>query len=850
MKYNAKDYLLDFARNQDYWLQALIYEAIETKGDISKERKNEIFTCLQNSSEIEFEIPNTDNKNDEKQIRFIKLIHKKGVNALEPNQTIKFSKNVTILYGMNGAGKSGYFKVLNEVVGGNQRKEVFPNIYSDTTSTIDVQIEYQDENHNLEVLNWDGTTRSIPSFNKCKVFDTSYLNGLLDTRQTDSTLIQPLGLHLFTYLVDIVDIYKQQLINNANHKRVIKPDIDLRYILSEDIRQTFTSHDLTPERKSKIEKLFPFSNEKSDLLKKLKTELESIKQINIQDKITLHKNYKQDIEGLRADLNQASKTLEQHVKDVKYFIQEYKEKAQASHKSRQQFEVLNQIPSNDTKDWKDFILAGEKYAKTITNSEDVCVYCRQVLRDDTSINIVKSYSSFLRDKSEQALKKVLDEMEIKKQLIERLPIDFKLPPNINHLFKEDNIDGKSINEIVIEIEKNHSAIKAKLIDNLDSKENGQATNLKSCDKLIAYLDGQISKLQSKLDTFSDEEKSKKERLQSIENQVSEILENESISNQKTIIEEWFRISEEERKIRNKAHYINTKSLSSLSKKAHTNLLTKSLKLTFNEELAKIGYPNLDVDIKSAGTKKGRSSTKLVLTKDKEVKLILSEGEQKAVALALFIAEIRLQKTTNPIILDDPVNSLDHKIAGKFTERILELDNQIILFNHNRLFLDAFETSKVNHICKTTESDCNNNKGKHIKVYSVISQGRNSKGILRNYKGNYARNHIREAKRLLQSIPFTEEMKTASLLRVTVECLIDEVIFNHQIPTRFSNKNSRIAWQDLKEMKNGSTIIDTLEKIHSRVSGGEMHNGTEKKENPISAEEFNQMINDLENIMQN
>ncbi len=95
---------------------------------------------------------------------------------------------------------------------------------------------------------------------------------------------------------------------------------------------------------------------------------------------------------------------------------------------------------------------------------------------------------------------------------------------------------------------------------------------------------------------------------------------------------------------------------------------------------------------------------------------------------MFIAEAKIQKSKNPIILDDPVNSLDHRIAGKFAQRLLKLDNQVILFNHNRLFLDAFEAAKGNHICKTIDSACNDKKGKHIRVYKVNSEGQNTKGV--------------------------------------------------------------------------------------------------------------------------
>jgi hypothetical protein len=43
----------------------------------------------------------------------------------------------------------------------------------------------------------------------------------------------------------------------------------------------------------------------------------------------------------------------------------------------------------------------------------------------------------------------------------------------------------------------------------------------------------------------------------------------------------------------------------------------------------------------------------------------------------------------------------------------------------------------------------------------------------------------------------------------------------------SNKNSRIAWAELKKLNNDSNIIDKLETIHGRVSGGAMHNGVQK-----------------------
>ncbi|MDA3860022.1 MAG: AAA family ATPase, partial [Melioribacteraceae bacterium] len=366
--------------------------------------------------------------------------------------------------------------------------------------------------------------------------------------------------------------------------------------------------------------------------------------------------------------------------------------------------------------------------------------------------------------------------------------------------------------------------------------------------ITAKLNSISNAIETEIDKLSDDNTKKASKIEELEKSLKLLQENESIGKQKENIKNWFDIDETEKRFKNKTSKINTTKITTLSKTAHNVLLTETLKQYFTDELNSLGYKNLNVKIEDAKGGKGTSSTKLTLSKNNDIKAILSEGEQKAVALALFIAEIKIQKSKNPIILDDPVNSLDHKIAGKFAQRLLKIDNQVILFNHNRLFLDAFETSKGNHICKTIASDCNKSKGKHIRVYQVSSEGQNAKGILTNYKSNKAKEHILTAKNLLSKSPFEDELKVASLLRKSVECVIDEVVFNNQLPTKYSNKNSRIAWSELKKLKNDNKIIDNLETIHGRVSGGEMHNGTENEENPIEVGEFNTMISVIENIL--
>jgi hypothetical protein len=90
--------------------------------------------------------------------------------------------------------------------------------------------------------------------------------------------------------------------------------------------------------------------------------------------------------------------------------------------------------------------------------------------------------------------------------------------------------------------------------------------------------------------------------------------------------------------------------------------------------------------------------------------VLSEGEQKVLALADFLAEARLTGITAPIIFDDPVNSLDHRRIKEVADRVtlLAQAEQVIVFTHDILFatslLARFEKSKLCTYYQVTDED--------------------------------------------------------------------------------------------------------------------------------------------------
>src|SRR5208282_968117 len=68
--------------------------------------------------------------------------------------------------------------------------------------------------------------------------------------------------------------------------------------------------------------------------------------------------------------------------------------------------------------------------------------------------------------------------------------------------------------------------------------------------------------------------------------------------------------------------------------------------------------------------------------------ILSEGEQRAVALADFLTEIALNPANAGIVLDDPVTSQDHQRKERVARRLVgeAKIRQVIVFTHDLVFL--------------------------------------------------------------------------------------------------------------------------------------------------------------------
>lgn len=830
MHSNAKEYLLEYAKCQPLqWLRILIYNAIETNGNILQDQLDAIFNAI---LDVPCQIPPEPVPRAAQPVapfKFVTLKHISGVNALKDGEIVKFSNSITILYGLNGSGKSGYFRVLNEIVGGNQKKEILPNIYQHEHEPIQVEVEYQQDGRPVSKMGWNGTIRGYPIVSSARVFDSSYLAGFLGPRDADETLVYPLALHLFPYIIQCIDVFRQRLNAKVSEINQSKPQIDYS-LMTGNRRGLFVGSNQRWEGDvEEFKALSEFSQSQENLLAETIKKIDELRKLNVADKIKSFEDLDAEYRNLGSRIHQVEHQLKDFSLKATKVMCELAQAQVTNADARSRFEILSQIPSSKTQEWKNFIAAGQAYVARNGQEPNACPYCHQPLESDNAKRLLQAYCEFMNDKTEALLQEKLSAIPVLVTAVESTAIELPIPVSL----KNDLVNihtSKVINafEAIAVIGQQLQELKLQIITFLQKPESALPPTPEIGKDLKDALNKRVSAIGKEITHLREEEANKLKNINELERQSVCLLEAKDITRQKDQIIKWFSFDNRIRSLNAKSEQLSTRGLTTLSKKAYEELLTQNLCDLFTEELQTLCPGKLNVCLTGTRGVKGVAGTQMVLVNTSQVSSVLSEGEQKAAALALFLAETRMQPTIAPVIFDDPVTSLDHRIAAAFANRLLMLKNQVIIFTHDRLFLSSFETvnGTVGHVCKTIDTACSNQRGKHIRIYQVESAGQNAKGVLGRYRGSTAADFISDATDKLQHYSSGDSTVVSGLIRKAVECLIDELVLRGVTPTRFGNKNNHINWEALQRVGMGKEDIDVLHAIHGRVSGGELHNGVE------------------------
>ncbi|MBU4338362.1 AAA family ATPase [Patescibacteria group bacterium] len=868
-KSHAKDYLLEYKAKKDTpkWLASLIRKVIDTNAKISDEDKNDIFQELLKDNEIDTEQNTAKIKNvsvvnqteiisnsTPQKLTLQKITHIKGVNALILNQSITLSPACTVFFGLNGTGKSGYFRIIHELAGGIKSRDILGNIHKQGDG-LEVDVDFLLDDKTQNPFKWeDKSLRGIVPFNQIRVFDSEYLPIFLNERES-SVNIEPLGLNFFQVIATIIDEFKEKLNQTQQQKQNQCPDLQtlIDIIHSDDLKTLLGKTSLTEQEKEQIDDNKNFSSEDEEKIDQFKKDKANIEKNTTEDSKKVLNQEKKEIDDLKEYLLKIKTDIEELTKNTSSAIKDYLERKKGRDERAKEFEMLKNIPSQNTEEWQSFIESAKEYGDTIDNSvlnkDERCIYCHQPLSKD-AIKLVQAYAQFLNDQSQQNFKKAVDKISELKVESHNLATDFSFSESLNQILTDVHNEQKQnyktlVGQAIDEVRKQKSILEKVIKAKIKVSEKFTLDLLKTDEKLEEISE----KKQHELNSLRQSDTQKAQKISELEREIYKLEDKQNISKRKTKIEGYFFTCGSIQKYEGVNQAINTRGITELGSKAHDELLTGSIRKSFEDELKALGK-DIEVSLEKTGAGKGSVRTKLKILGN-DVRDILSDGEQKAVSLALFLAETESQNNKRPIVFDDPVTSVDHEVADFLAQKLLclSLDRQIIIFTHNKLFYDSLvywgnnlkdeKNNKTHHVCKNyTQKGCNGG-GCHVYTYKVDREAKDKTGRIFEAQNESCSYYIKKAE---------NEMKgdyslscVASYLKSAIEHYIDEKILNKQGLIKDKKVKDHIEWKMLKGLNPDAKIIDQLKIYWDDLSNRGTHLSANSSENPLKTEDLNTII---------
>lgn len=735
-----------------------------------------------------------------------------GVNALSSKESLSVGSQITLIYGENGTGKSGYTRLLNNAFLSRGDKNIISNIYSNINEEVSATFYFTDQTGNQISINFPKEkNRSL--FNGVAVFDT--VSAMTDLTKENEISFAPIEFGFFEDFMTGFVYVKNSLEADIRKLQVENPFI-IYFKEQTSIKELVLSLNRDTDLKYLKQKV-KLSEKLENNYKEKMNRQSTLLGLNVNKKVAEYNQYKNNLKQLEEKIERLNEkfSLNRLEKTKELLASKVDLEKICDKEGLKQFKEDNIYLLGST-EWKNFIQAADTYYGQIDKEIDHCIFCGQSLEH---VQLIDKYWKFLSSAAEKNLSMANNNIiKIKEDF---LSLDTKLIVNGSKLEEWLKEEYPDCLRVILEAELKFEKMKNSIVENIDSMTldfqiDSSAISTNSFNDIYKQLNQKITGLnQEKVISELKEIKKFEEEyndIQKLRGLLTEI--DDYILNLKWI---------------DKARGINpsTNRITTFQNQLFKKYVTQEYIDNFKEECKNL-QTNFSAQIVQRG-RKGTTLSKLTVQGKKPIE-ILSEGEQRSIALANFMAETKLNPNNNCLVFDDPVSSLDHKRREAISMRLVEEAKykQIVILTHDITFLLSIQQccDKNNVSYQTTTLRKLQNEAGYVQNNVPWI------GMTVKKRVSYLRNElqsIEKAYKLLQSgnIDKQEEYeKSAKLwceqLRETWERMIEEVLFNNSVQ-RFSPaiqtqrlKNALFTKDLYQEVENGMSNCSNW--VHDRAAG--------------------------------
>ena len=600
-------------------------------------------------------------------VTLTQLTHHRGVNALANNQTIEFGPALTVVYGGNASGKSGYTRILKQACRARGAEEVLGNVLANSAPgqpSASIRFTVGQESR---VLDWSDQSGRDDSLGHVSVFD-SHCAGVYLSKRTD-VAFRPFGLDLFDKLSDACEAVRKKL--DTERRELEKVQVTLP-----DLPEGTTAQQLL----SNITALTPPENVRaaarlSDDERSHATEIRkrfSDLQAEHPEKTARALSLRADrLDRLKSHLAEVDEALGDTQLMSVFGARDEERKARAVAEQVKATAIPSSLLSGTGSDvWRALWEAARRFsveeaypgeAFPFTSDSAHCVLCQQELQSDGAERLTR-FERFIQSTSQQQVGIATRTYRTHHERIRNLVIS---NPSTESALQELRIEQESVAQ---SIERNLVRARERREQALQALTDGQPrpTELPHFQSCTAQIAREVSALRDRAAQL--QQNSRQAVKDQLLREIRELDAREQLGKNVASV-----LSEIERKKKLAVYQVslqdtNTQAVTRKSTEVTKAAVTEQLAAAFKDELDKLRFRHLEVELQAAG------------------------GSRGALSIAAFFAELSTASDRSAVLFDDPVSSLDHTWRDSVAGRLVEAarTRQVVVFTHDIVFLLALE----------------------------------------------------------------------------------------------------------------------------------------------------------------
>jgi energy-coupling factor transporter ATP-binding protein EcfA2 len=625
-----------------------------------------------------------------------------SVNALAPKQILSFAeKGMTIVYGENGSGKSGYVRILKAACRARLDRSfnILPDIYGGAKGAVPTAaVTFLDGTATLSPQ-WTRGTPGHPALSAISVFDSAA--GNIHVTGTNDIAYTPFPLLVLARLAKATDSLRASLTAEITQ---LEGQISATVVNHECSKHSATGKLLEAlsgkTKPADVEVLCLLSDaEKAELIG-LKKDLADDPAV-ISSRST---KLAQRLDTLGQMIAAIARALDDSaVRRIITLRHEIAATTEAAQGEAQRRFASDPLPVGNPA-WEALWSAAKAYAEEHIHPDEafpqtgegsVCVLCQRP-HDEHSADRFRRFQAFVADELGRQIKSAQTALAV---AFAFSGADYlktkKIAEFRDYLVGIGESDlADSISGFLVRAAWRHKWMRRATGDALADLAPGMTPPPRAA--ITAVIDALRSKAHAMQSAIESPER------QALRNRHDELADREWLFVVKDDVQKAIGLKARIATLKVLLPQTARARITSKSTSLAKELVTDRLRDRFADEVSQLGISRLRVELRQASSEAGQPRFKVcfIVKPDENVGAVLSEGELRCLAIATFLAELETAEGTSGIVLDDPISSLDHAHREKIAARLAKeaLCRQVIVFTHDIPFL-----SQLHRACKEAET---------------------------------------------------------------------------------------------------------------------------------------------------